>query len=186
MRKSERFDWAGVLERLKTAQQMPPPTEMEAARTAILEQRAKLLAIPPGESSAETGEMVMTFRAGQSRFALPLRDLVQVLRQPRVALVPGAPSEVAGLIQVRGEVRPVYDLHTLVGIARDSASKNAFVLLLRNADGEFGILVDEVDEIRTVPVTERKQATKKRGYAGWMTGDLIPVLSSASLLRGED
>lgn len=54
--------------------------------------------------------LVVLFRVGSQAYALPSRDVLEVV--PRVALRPlaGAPPWLAGLARVRGEIVPVIDL----------------------------------------------------------------------------
>jgi chemotaxis signal transduction protein len=152
-----------------------------------LDQRAAQLALPPESgTSSRAEETVMIFGVGPDRFAVPLADLVQVLPRTRIAIVPGAPPEVAGLIQLRGEIRPVYRLRRLLGLSDDTRTVAPTLLLLRHRDGEFGIEVDQVDDVRTIPEAARMPASASRGHAGWMTEDLVPVLAIDSLLQKED
>ncbi len=159
-------------------------------RSALLAHRAKRLAAPaqgveqPADSPGRH-ESVMIFRLGADRFALPLAGLLQVLPRTKLATVPGSPPEVAGLIQIRGEVRPVYHVRLLLELTPGPVDSHGAVLLLRHEGGEFGILVDAVEEVRAVPENMRRPGTPARGHAGWMTEDLVPVLS-VGLLLGEE
>jgi chemotaxis signal transduction protein len=99
------------------------------------------------------------------------------------ALVPGAPPEVAGLIQVRGEVRPVLNAGRLLGVPGDHSRGSNIILLLRRGPREIGVQVDEVDDIRAVSQDERKPPFRGAVHARWMTDDLVTVLDTDSLLK---
>src|SRR5262245_2857224 len=109
----EGLDWAGAMARLERMRQSlnragkPSP---DALRRRFSE-RAAWLAQP--EESHETGigaELLLVFRLGQERFAIPVWDVEEAQPQSKLAPIPFAPPEIAGVIQVRGEVRPVYNL----------------------------------------------------------------------------
>ena len=185
MKRRRRLNWAEVRQRLRLAQQLTTAAGTDAAeRTRILEHRAQLLAVPAGTSElSRSSELIMVFRTGADRFALPLSALLEVIPQPKCAPVPGAPAEVAGLIQVRGDVRPVYHLRLLLGFQAHERPAFSTVLLLRTADAQFGIGADEVEDVRAVTENQRRPAPSGRGRAGWMTEDLAPVLEVDSLVR---
>jgi chemotaxis signal transduction protein len=188
MRKRTTFEWSSVLDRLKRAQLSANDAEAKGAeRTRILKRRAELLAADVrGTATPRSQETIIIFRIGADRFALSSTDLVEVIAEPKLAKVPGAPEEVTGLIQVRGDVRPVYDLRVLLGTARHFSESPGFVLILRHRAGEFGIGVGDIEDIRAVTADARRPAEAVKGHAGWMTEDLIPVLAADSLIQEEE
>lgn len=46
-------------------------------------------------------------RAGAERFAIELTEILEVVRDAECAPAPGAPGQLAGVVNVRGEIRPV-------------------------------------------------------------------------------
>jgi chemotaxis-related protein WspB len=61
--------------------------------------------------------LVLMCDAGGSRFAIAVRDVVEVVARPRLDAMPDAPDWVAGLFNYRGRVTPVIDLGRLTGLA---------------------------------------------------------------------
>ena len=59
--------------------------------------------------------LLLTFRAGESLYAVDARQVVEVL--PRVGLraIPHSPEYLVGLLSYRGQVVPVVDFNTLIG-----------------------------------------------------------------------
>jgi purine-binding chemotaxis protein CheW len=64
---------------------------------------------------------VLLVRIGTRLAALPVRDIVEVLRPLAVQRIEGAPAFVSGLAIVRGTPTPVVDLRVLLGAPADSA-----------------------------------------------------------------
>jgi purine-binding chemotaxis protein CheW len=158
------------------------PAELES----VYRQRAEWLARPLDSGEDETAGQIVIFRLDNARYALPLNSVVEVIARPRITPTPGAPPEVAGLIQVRGEVRVVWNLQRILGLPSSHESgANPAALLLRLAGGEPGVLVDEVEDIRAVPDKQRCPEPQDSVMSAWMTADLVTVLSVDALFPGD-
>jgi purine-binding chemotaxis protein CheW len=128
------------------------------------------------ESAA--GESFLVFRLGADRYGIPVSSLREVLPQALIAPVPGAPATVAGLIQMRGEIRPVYDLRQRLQIpaAAPRPPKEGETVIVLSAGGrEFGIRVDTAEEIRSWR-PEKRQPGQTPWVAG-ITEDLVSILN---------
>jgi chemotaxis signal transduction protein len=179
------IDWADLLRRSRSAEEAALNADAVSpeARERMLRSRAAMLAAPPRtEQETDAAYSVAVVRCGPDRYAVPLAELVEVIRQPAVAIVPHAPGYVAGVMQVRGEVRPVYDLRALLGHAPGATNGPGTVLLARAEGAEFGLRVDGVEDIRQVPPGSRIPTAVTPGHAGWMTDDLIPCLAANTLM----
>ena len=169
------------LERALTTLESDSRSEEEIL--AIYRQRAELLSRPVESDASDAGEGIVVFRLGETRYAAPLINVSEVDASPRVAPAPGAPPEILGLMQVRGEIRVVWNLHRLLGLATPREfGESRTVLLLRSGRGEQGVLVDEVEDIRIVDENRRKPAPEDSEHGAWMTDDLIVVLNIERLL----
>lgn len=73
---------------------------------------------------------VLVFHIGQDRFGLPLADVVRVLPAALLTPVPGAPSYVAGLLDLRGAPVPVLDLTRLAQGQSAPVRYNTRILLV--------------------------------------------------------
>ena len=174
-------DWADLLQRMRAAD-LQTAAVSPGGREQILRARAEQLASPLSiRHESDSPHAFAILRCGQDRYAIAIRELVAVMTEPKIAVVPHAPAFVAGLIQVRGEIRPVYRLKSLLGQA-GAGQEMPPVVVLAAAASEFGIGVDAVEDIRQLPPESRTPAAVARGYAGWMTEDLIPCLTANTLL----
>jgi purine-binding chemotaxis protein CheW len=112
---------------------------------AILEQRAR-----------GTGEIVavdihtvqwVVFSLGEASFALPGRQVVEILPMVPIHFIPGGPPALAGVIEVRGTLWSVLRLADLLGRVTAAVTRHASILLGRAADLESGLWVDGVDDV---------------------------------------
>lgn len=88
----------------------------------------------------------LMFRVGAHRCALPLSEVVEVLRPLPVEALAGAPSGVSGLAIVRGAPMPVVDVAALLG---GGGSCTRF-LIARAGERKIALAVDAVLGIRAL------------------------------------
>jgi chemotaxis signal transduction protein len=58
---------------------------------------------------------VLVFRINADFYAVPMEIVLQVLRRPQVTPVPLAPPGLLGVLNVRGEIVPLFDTGVLTG-----------------------------------------------------------------------
>ena len=143
-----RLDWRLVNARLALAEHamervsQPSPERIAQA----YRERAIRLAIAPVCRSAASSEPVMVFRLGGARYSIELEHVAEVIPLPAVTPVPGAPKHIAGVISVRGEVRPLMDLKALLGIPGGEANPGYGLLLNKPSPG-LGLQVDVLEGV---------------------------------------
>lgn len=118
---------------------LPDPVELPAAR------------------AAEIGEY-LCFRLGEEAYGVPIPRVREVLRVPPLTEVPRAPANVVGVMNLRGEVLPVYDLKLRLRLAvaaariagpeaAEAPARGARVIVVRSDRGDAGLLVDAVEDV---------------------------------------
>lgn len=94
--------------------------------------------------------------AGGEHYALPVEEVLEIAELGQVTPVPGAPSGVLGVRNLRGQVIPVIDLATMLGlssedgnerivVAEDSGRRAALAVTATVDVGELGAATEEVD-----------------------------------------
>ncbi|MCP8940932.1 chemotaxis protein CheW [Alsobacter sp. SYSU M60028] len=108
---------------------------------------------PGGERVAVT-DYVTVFVDGQL-FGLPIASVQDVFMRGQMTPVPGAPPEILGLINLRGRVLTALSLRRLLGLA-DPLAQGAMVVGVEHGGESFGLLVDRVGEVLSLPVSDRR------------------------------
>lgn len=99
--------------------------------------------------AAEGGVEMCSVRVGETTFGVPIMRVLEILGESPVHVVPLAPPFIGGLAHYRGEVLTAVSLRSLLDLPpREGASD---ILVFESGDGYFGLLVDEVGEVMTVP-----------------------------------
>ncbi|RYZ98761.1 MAG: hypothetical protein EOP11_20260, partial [Proteobacteria bacterium] len=87
----------------------------------------------------------------QDLFSLPLSAVDEIAHcAGNLLCPPGYPAFVKGILKMRGEVITVIDLRAFYGMPKLEEAPEAKVLIIRGANGRYGLLVDTVDSICTV------------------------------------
>jgi purine-binding chemotaxis protein CheW len=88
---------------------------------------------------------LVLFRLADGIHAIDLPDIREIIPLRRATRLPGAPSWVAGLVNVRGTVVTVLDLSQRLG--GPPVGADASVVLVEHAGKLVGVAVDEVLEV---------------------------------------
>jgi purine-binding chemotaxis protein CheW len=90
---------------------------------------------------------LVCFRIGKETFGADIFSVREIVRVPEITHVPGAPSFVLGVINLRGRIISVVDLGQRLGLAQ-TASAPASRILVVNLNGvTVGFLVDAATEV---------------------------------------
>ncbi|HEU5350735.1 MAG TPA: chemotaxis protein CheW [Terracidiphilus sp.] len=87
----------------------------------------------------------------QSLFGVPISHILEIVGAAHPQPVPLAPGFVGGLVHYRGDVLTTVSLRQLLGLPPREGSQA--ILVLENPAGDFGLLVDSVGEVLTIPAT---------------------------------
>jgi purine-binding chemotaxis protein CheW len=179
------IDWAAAKKRLEHTQASldSAGTRSSDELTRIYGARAEALAHAARLSETAEAGKILLFGIGAAQFGIPLESVAEAIANPKIAPVPGAPQAVAGLIQVRGEARPVWNIGPILDLATPASDQPApsRVILLRNGAHEFGILVDQIEDV--VANTGDHRRTTVGSVTASITKDFITVIDSKSLFE---
>ena len=124
-------------------------------------------------------------------FALPGENLIEVVRAVAITRVPGCPDAVEGVVNVRGELLPVYDLRARFGLPPRAVHRDDhFVIVTAGARGPAIVRVSRAHELRAVEPQATSSAERStdpmiRGLARLPDG-LLVVCDLAEFLSDLD
>lgn len=88
-----------------------------------------------------------SFLVGEHLFGLDIEQVQEILLPPPLTRVPGAPPEVAGLLNLRGQIVPAIDLRRRLELPEATAPTDAPHVVLRGDDGAVSLRVDAIGDI---------------------------------------
>ncbi len=89
----------------------------------------------------------LTFVLANEKYAIKVIQVQEVLRYTPIAPVPGAPNEVLGIINLRGNVVTVVDARRKFGMASCEKDDLTRIMMLDVKGYIIGVLVDTVTEV---------------------------------------
>ncbi|MBI3605007.1 MAG: chemotaxis protein CheW [Nitrospirae bacterium] len=88
-----------------------------------------------------------TFFLGDHFFGVGALTVQEILIPQQMTAVPLAPSVIAGLINLRGEIVTVMDLRTRLGFPPRPEGLQIMSVVVRTADGLITLLVDQIGDV---------------------------------------
>jgi len=89
----------------------------------------------------------VTFKLAGEKYGVNVMQVQEVLRYTEIALVPGAPGYVLGIINLRGKVVTVVDTRNRFGLPSEEITDSARIIVVEAESYVIGILVDSVAEV---------------------------------------
>ena len=103
--------------------------------------------ITSANSSDEPVLQWVTFRLEDETYGINVMQVQEVLRYSEIAPVPGAPTYVLGIINLRGNVVTVIDTRQRFGLPSAEITDNTRIVIIEADKQVVGILVDSVAEV---------------------------------------
>ena len=140
---------------------------MDSARHSIVEDRTLTTQGPssPGSGRAQadgssTVRAAIISLAGEF-FTIELKNIREVFVVESITPVPGMPSGLVGVTNLRGTVIPLVDLRPMFSLNADAMLPYAVVV--KHGNWQVGVLVDTVPQIRALSKSQFLPAPTGRG-----------------------
>lgn len=101
-------------------------------------------------TDSKASHQLLTFQLEKHIFAVDVLQLREILRFTPPTPVPRAPSEVAGMMNLRGKIIVVFDLRALFGLPAASPTPASRILVVEREGRAAGLWVDRVLEVKKV------------------------------------
>jgi len=98
-----------------------------------------------------TDNQFLTFHLAGDEYAVPVLKVTEIIECATLTKVPGTPSWIRGVLNLRGSVAPVIDLAVKFGLAPTTVTRRTCVVMVEmEHDGErhvLGVMTDAVDQV---------------------------------------
>lgn len=134
------------------------------------------------------------FTLGQEEYGLDIMLVNAIVKPTDVVRVPNAPSYVQGIINLRGDVIPVYSLRRKFGLGDKEVDDNSKLIITKTNNIQMAYEVDEVREIleiSTANITETPVIVKNNDTAyikcvANINGRMILLLDQDGILSSKE
>ena len=113
-----------------------------------------------------TTRQLVVFTLGSEEYALPIRQVHEIIRYTEPRSVAAESGWVRGVISLRGKIVPVYDLAARLGLQSEERAEGGKIVIVETATDMAGVVVDDVEEVLTVEDSQL---------------DAVPAAGSASI-----
>ncbi len=104
-----------------------------------------------GKDQKEALLHLVTFNLGREEYGVEIASVQEIIRATDITPVPGAPSHVRGVINLRGKIIPVVDLRKRFLLPAVEASEAQRIIVVELGEKRIGMLVDGVSQVIKVP-----------------------------------
>ncbi len=92
----------------------------------------------------------VTFMLDKEKYGINVMQVREVIRNIEIAPVPGAPSYVLGIINLRGNVVTVIDTRARFGLPTVEINEESRIIIIENMAQTVGLLVDSIAEVADI------------------------------------
>lgn len=148
-----------------------------------------------GDGTSEDNlDQIVSFQLGSEEFGLDIMKVQEIILVGEITKMPQVPSYVRGMINLRGHVIPVIDLHMRFKQPAVDHSEDQRIIVVNVANRTIGIVVDAVNEVLRMTPDQIEPAPTGIGSDGqnFITGllkiekKLVILLDIESLFSEEE
>lgn len=133
---------------------------------------------------------VVGFMVGDEEFGVPILNVLEIVKPIDFTRVPGTPSYVLGVFNLRGNVLPLINLRLKFNLPAIKPDKDTCYLVIKHEDMVAGFVIDKLtgalrlkhSQIDPIPETINAQEDLMFGV-GKQDGRLITILKTQNLLK---
>lgn len=108
----------------------------------------------------------VTVRVYNQLFGIPVTNVQDVLRAQKIYLIPLAPTEIAGSINLRGRIVTVIDLRKRLQLPDFEPDSKVMHVVVESGNELFSLMVDAVGDVLTLS-PERIEKTPTNIHGQW-------------------
>lgn len=108
-----------------------------------------LAAITAAMQDNDLAGKYLTFLIEDAIYGVSLEYVIEIITIQHVATVPGLPSFIKGIINMRGRIVPVLDVRLRIGVPERAYDDRTCIIVIEFDDTMIGLIVDSVNEVAT-------------------------------------
>lgn len=113
-------------------------------------------------SKNEEGNQFLSFFLKSERFAINVAHVKEIIEYTQITCVPMMQNFLAGVTNIRGNVIPVIDLSSRLGMGTGEVCKKSCIITveinIEENKNEIGLIVDMVDQVYDINAEHKMQA----------------------------
>lgn len=104
---------------------------------------------------------VVAFQLGNEEYAVDILNVQEINRLLNITRVPRSPDYIDGVVNLRGSIIPVINLHTKFNLSKnDGEDEDTRIIVFQFEDVKAGIIVDKVSEVLHLRRSDIEETSK--------------------------
>ncbi|MCQ2588818.1 MAG: chemotaxis protein CheW [Treponema sp.] len=111
-------------------------------------------------ASVDAQFQLVTFQLGEELYGVNIMDVKEIVRLQDVRVIPNAPYYVEGIINLRGDIIPIIDLHKrfrIQALPKDETDFEGGFIILNIENNKIGIIIDKIARVVSVKGEDVKE-----------------------------
>lgn len=108
----------------------------------------------------ESTIQVVAFQLGEEEYAVDILHVQEINRLLNITRVPRAGLNIEGVVNLRGHIIPVINLHKKFGLESKGDKNDKRIIVFQLEDGKASIIVDRVSEVLHLETSNIEEADK--------------------------
>lgn len=101
--------------------------------------------------NVDINNQYVVFNVGNENYGVPILAVQEIISLPEYTRIPGGPDYIPGIINLRGDVIPLYILKKKFGIESTGAVDNEVVIIIQiEGKRTVGLIVDLVSDVMSI------------------------------------
>ncbi|OQA66413.1 MAG: purine-binding chemotaxis protein [Candidatus Diapherotrites archaeon ADurb.Bin253] len=96
---------------------------------------------------------VVVFALDNSYYGVHILKVQEIIKMTEITKLPNTPNFIEGVVNLRGKIIPVMDLRKRFGLESIKIDDSWKILILKDEEMQFGVMVDQISEVEKVPVS---------------------------------
>ncbi|MGM0806313.1 MAG: chemotaxis protein CheW [Bacillota bacterium] len=93
---------------------------------------------------------IVVITAGVEQYGLPIEHVASIERVLDITPMPEMPSDVLGIIHLRGNVIPIIDFGQLIGKGKTEITDQTRIVILQNEESFLGLLTEAATDVMDI------------------------------------
>jgi purine-binding chemotaxis protein CheW len=89
----------------------------------------------------------IAYELADEKYALKISDVYEIIRMQQITPVHNSKPFLEGVINLRGKVIPVVNLHKRFGLPNYTSTKSTRIMILKSREDMIGVIVDKVNQV---------------------------------------
>ncbi len=101
----------------------------------------------------DVSNQYVVFSVGDEEYGIPILSVQEIISMPNLTRIPGVPEYIPGIINLRGNIIPIYALRSRFELALDELNSSTIVIIVQTGDERkrtVGFIVDTVSDVVSI------------------------------------